>query len=53
MKIRLLKDSRVMVKAGEVIEVSPAEAAFLLSLKMAEAVEEKAAPKTRKKKSEE
>ena len=46
MKIRLLKDSRVMVKAGEVIEASPAEAAFLLSLNLAEEVKAKPKKKT-------
>lgn len=31
MKLLILKDSRVRVKAGEIVEVSPAEAGFLMS----------------------
>ena len=46
MKVRLLRDANITHKAGEIVEVSPAEAGFLLSVKSAEKVEEK--PKTRK-----
>ena len=42
MKIRLLRDSRIMHKAGEVIEASSAECFFLIStgsaVKVSEAV---------------
>ena len=31
MKVKLLRDARVMRKAGEIVEVSPAEASFLTS----------------------
>lgn len=32
MKIKLLRDARVTVKAGETVDVSPETAAFLLSI---------------------
>ena len=35
MKVKLLRDSRVMHKAGEIVEVSPAEAGFLISVQSA------------------
>jgi hypothetical protein len=38
MKVRLLRQARITVKAGEIVEVSPAEAAFLLSIRSAEPV---------------
>lgn len=47
MKVQLLKDSRVNAKAGDTVNVSPADAAFLLSLGIAEEV------KPKKKKAEE
>jgi len=31
MKMLILKDSRILVKAGETVEVSPAQAGFLMS----------------------
>lgn len=31
MKVRLLRDARIMHKAGEILEVSPAECHFLVS----------------------
>ena len=31
MKVKLLRDARIMHKAGEIVEVSPAEASFLTS----------------------
>lgn len=41
MKVRLIRDAKIMHKAGEIVEVSPAEAGFLLSIRSAEKVEEK------------
>ena len=38
MKVRLIRPSRITVKAGEIVEVSPAEAAFLISTRSAEPV---------------
>ena len=35
MKVKLLRDARVMRKAGEIVEVSPAEASFLTSTESA------------------
>ena len=32
MKVKLLRDSRIMHKAGEIVEVSPAEYGFLTSV---------------------
>jgi len=32
MKVRLLRDSRILHKAGEIVEVSPSEFAFLVSV---------------------
>lgn len=47
MKVKLLRDSRITVKAGETIEVSSAVAAFLISIGSAvETAEE--APKATK-----
>jgi hypothetical protein len=39
MKLRLTKSNRIDGKAGKVVEVSPARAAFLLEMKMAEPVQ--------------
>lgn len=57
MKVRLLKTARITHNAGEIVEVSPAEAAFLLSVGSAEPVvaavketPEKATTKTTRKK---
>jgi hypothetical protein len=54
MKLLLKKAARINHKAGEIVEVSPDQARFLLSLNVAEIVEvaEKPAPKreTRSKK---
>ena len=41
MKVKLLRDSRILHKAGEIVEVSPAEADFLISVDSAAPVEEK------------
>lgn len=35
MRVKLLRDSKIMHKAGEVVDVSPAEAAFLISVQSA------------------
>lgn len=56
MKVRLLRPARVNLNAGEIVDVSPAQAAFLLSVGSAEIVRtekketpEKANKTTRKK----
>lgn len=58
MKVRLLRDARINHKAGEIVEVSPAEYNFLVSVGSAEMLAETAvvepkaetaAKKTRKK----
>jgi hypothetical protein len=38
MKVRLIRDAKVSHKAGEIVDVSPAEANYLLSVKSAEVV---------------
>lgn len=38
MKVKLLRDARINHKAGEIVEVSPAEYEFLVSVGSAEAV---------------
>lgn len=38
MKVRLLKQNRIDGKAGDIVEVSPARAAFLFEFGLAEAV---------------
>ena len=50
MKARLLKDARIIHKAGETVEVSPAEFAFLVAVGSAEPVEEREKPKRTTKK---
>ena len=47
MKVRLLRDAKIKHKAGEIVEVSPVEADFLLAVKSAEKVEEKPRRKTK------
>lgn len=47
MKIRLLKSARINHKAGEIVEVSPAEANYYIGLNSAVAVKEEK-PKTKK-----
>lgn len=50
MKIKLLKEVRIKHKEGDIVEVSPSEADFLIVNKAAELVEEKPTePKKRKK----
>lgn len=41
MKVRLLRDARILHKAGEIVEVSPSEYIFLTSTKSAEPLTEK------------
>lgn len=57
MKIKLVKDARVMHKAGEVVDTIPSYARILLANGMAipfiEEEKKEAKPKTRKKKAEE
>ena len=38
MKVRLLRQNRIDGKAGDIVEVSPARAAFLLEMGLAEPV---------------
>lgn len=40
MKVRLIRAARILHMAGEIVEVSPAEAGFLLSTRSAEIVPE-------------
>lgn len=44
MKIYLKRDARIRHKAGEIVEVSPAEAGFLISTGSAERLDAAAAP---------
>lgn len=39
MRVKLLKPNRIDGKAGDIVEVSPARAAFLLGLNLAEPAE--------------
>ena len=50
MKVRLVRDSRITVKAGETVEVSSAVADFLLSVGSAELLPQK--PKKKETKQE-
>lgn len=45
MKVKLLRDSRILHKAGEIVEVSPDVARHLISLYSAIEEAEKAEPK--------
>ena len=49
MKVQLLKDARIKHKAGEIVEVSPEEFNFLVSVKAGVAAEEKPKRGTKKK----
>lgn len=49
MKIKLVRDSRVNIKAGEIVEVSSAEARFLIGVGSAVKAEEEQPKKTKKK----
>lgn len=50
MKVKLLRDQRIRHKAGEIVEVSPAEAGFLISTNSAEPVRAETAKATTTKK---
>ena len=45
MKVKLLRDARITHHAGEVIETTPAEGAFLISVGSAEELKEKVVQK--------
>lgn len=45
MRIKLLKPARIKHNTGDIVEVAPEEAAFLLSVFAAEKIEEEPAPK--------
>lgn len=47
MKIKLLRDSEIMHKAGEVVDASPAEAAFLIEVNSAIEIREEPKPEQR------
>ena len=47
MKVRLIRDAKIRHKAGEIVEVSPADADFLLAV--GSAVPVKTAPKKKSK----
>lgn len=53
MKVKLLRDARINHKAGEIVEVSPAECSFLIStgsaVKVSEAVKKEASTAEEKK----
>lgn len=44
MRVRLLKQARITHEAGEIVEVSPAQVGFLLSIGAAEIVELRETP---------
>lgn len=44
MKVKLLRDSRILHKAGEIVEVSPAEADFLITVASAIEVRQEVKP---------
>ena len=48
MKVRLLRDARITMKEGDIVDVSPSVGAFLLSVGSAEQVEEKKKTTTKK-----
>lgn len=50
MKVRLLKDARINIKAGEIVEVSPVDFNNLVSLGVAEPVAEQKKKQTKAKK---
>lgn len=49
MKVKLLRDSKITHKAGEIVEVSPAEAEFLIAVRSAIEVRTEKAVTTRAK----
>lgn len=50
MKVQLIKDARIKHKAGEIVEVSPAEYRFLVSVNVAKPVRVETPKKGRGKK---
>lgn len=48
MKIRLIRRARIWHEAGEIVEVKPEEARFLLSVSSAIPVKEEAEPEKKK-----
>lgn len=50
MKVQLIKDMKIMHKAGEIVEVSPTEYRFLLSVNAAKPVQVETPKKGRTKK---
>lgn len=50
MRVKLLRDARINHKAGEIVEVSPAEYNFLVSMHSAEPVKEEQTKKRSTKK---
>lgn len=48
MKVRLTREARIRHYAGEIVEVSPAEAAFLISTRSAEPAADPPAEKPKK-----
>lgn len=52
MKVHLIKRAKIWCEAGETVEVSPAEANFLLSVRAAELIQEPAPEKPKRKKKE-
>lgn len=49
MKVRLLRPARINMNAGDVVDVSPAQANFLLSVGSATPVKEQKEAETKKK----
>ena len=49
MKVKLLRDSKILHKAGEIVEVSPAEADFLIAVMSAIEIRQEKATATRAK----
>lgn len=48
MRVKLLRDSKILHKAGEIVEVSPAEAYFLISVQSAIEVRAEKAVRTKR-----
>lgn len=49
MKLRLVKDAKIRHKAGEIVEVSPVDADFLIAVRAAVRVEAEPAAEQKKK----
>lgn len=50
MKVKLLREARIRHEAGEIVEVSPVTADYLITVGSAEKIEEKDQPKKTTKK---